>query len=166
VDEAQRIAQRVGAVAKTEDDRTAAAEFTERIRNFQDFLARRKKYEAQVALEQKTLEEHRLQRTEPSTNSAQPAAPPGETNVAIEGNVISTTCPGGNSLDLTLEHGGATFRLHSSNFLTIEYYGADWQPPKDFQPCNHLIGLRARVSYRVSIAEPLSREIVSIEVKQ
>jgi hypothetical protein len=172
-EEAQRIAQRVAAAAKTEEDRAAAAEFLEQMRKFREFLAQKEKYEKQVAAEQKFLEERRLQRTAPSTNPPLPsprdaaqAPSPGDANVSVEGAILATSCPGGNSIDLTVEQSGATFKLHSTNYLTIEFYGAEWQPPKDFQPCKHLVGLRAIVTYRVTLSQPVANEIVSIEVKK
>ncbi len=167
-DEARRIAQRVAAGAKTEEDRAAAAEFLEQMRKFLEIAALKEKYERQVAAEQKSLEERRLQRTAPSTNArdAGQAAAPGDANVALEGRILSVACPGGNSLEMTVEQSGATFKLHSTNYLTIEYYGAEWQPPKDFQPCTHLAGLRARVTYRVTLSQPSVNEIVFIEVRK
>ncbi|MBI3484445.1 MAG: DUF1570 domain-containing protein [Acidobacteria bacterium] len=185
VEEARRIAQRVAAAAKSEEDRAAAAEFLEQIRKFQEFLAQKEKYEKQVAAEQKSLDERRLQRTAPPTNPPLPTPSrplgtqppsPGDVNVSVEGTILATACPGGNSLDLTIvagglsprpvEQSGATFKLHSANYLNIEFYGAEWQPPKDFQPCKHLVGLRARVTYRVTLSQPVANEILSIEVKK
>jgi len=172
-EEAQRIAQRVAAEAKTEVDRAAATAFLEQVRKFQELAAKKEKYERQVAAEQKALEERRLQRIAPSTNPPLPtprdggqAAGLGDANVSLEGSILSVACPSGNSLELTVEHGGATFKLHATNYLNIEYYGAEWQPPKDFQPCKHLAGLRARVTYRVTISQPAANEILSIEVKK
>jgi len=167
-DEAQRIAQRVAAAAKTEEDRAAAAGFLEQVRKFQEFAAQKEKYERQVAAEQKSLEERRLQRTAPSTNPRDTgqAAAPGDANISLEGSILSVACPSGNALDMTVERSGATFKLHSTNYLNIEFYGAEWQPPKDFQPCKHLAGLRARVTYRVTFSQPVANEIVSIEVRK
>lgn len=167
VDEAQRVAQRASAAAKTEEDRAAAADFLEHTRTFQEFLARKKKYEAQVAAEQKSLDARRLQRSAPSANQPQPATPPGGLNAAIEGAIISAVCSDSSALDLTLENAAGTTRLHADNFVTIEYYGADWQPPKDFQPCKHLLGLHVRIIFRiVSLDKPFAGEILAIEVKK
>jgi len=167
-DEAQRIAQRVAATAKKEEDRVAATAFLEQLRKVKEFAAKREKYERQVAAEQKALEEHRLQRAAPSTNlrEAGQAVAPGDANASLEGNIRGVNCPGGNSLELTIEHSGGTFKLLSSNYLLIEYYGAEWQPPKDFQPCKDLAGHRARVTYRVAASQSFAGEILAIEVKK
>lgn len=167
-DEAQRIAQRVAAAAKTEADRAAAAALLEQVRKVKEFAAQKEKYERQMAAEQKALEERRLQRAAPATNrrDAGQAAAPGDANVSLEGNIRSVDCPSGNALDLTLEHSGGTLHLHSTNYLNIEYYGAEWQPPKDFEPCKDLAGLRARVTYRVVTGQSFAGEILAIEVKK
>jgi len=167
-DEAQRIAQRVATAAKTEEDRAAAAVFLEQVRKFREIAARKEKYERQVAAEQKALEERRLQRTAPSANprEAGQAAALGEANVSLEGRILSVACSSGNALDMTVASSGATFTLHSANYLKIEFYGAEWQPPNDFQPCKDLAGLRVRVTYRVTLSQPAANEIVSIEIKK
>lgn len=169
--EAERIAQRVSIAAKSEVDRAAAAEFLAHIRNFQQFLAQKKKYDAQLAAEQKSLDERRLQRPAPPANPPQQAArdtaPPAEINAAIEGTIASAACPDASSLDLLIENSAGTTKLHSANFVAIEYFGADWQPPKDFQPCKHLPGLRVKIIYRVAAAEKtFAGEIIAIEVKK
>ncbi|MBI1749831.1 MAG: DUF1570 domain-containing protein [Acidobacteria bacterium] len=167
VDEAQRIAQRASAAAKTQEDRAAATDFFEHIRKFQEFLAQRKKYEDQVAAEQKFLEERRLQRSAAATNAPQASAPaPAGVNTAIEGAIVAAACSDSSALDLTVENAAGTAILHSENFLRIEYYGADWQPPKDFQPCKHLTGLRVKITYRITPGQPFAGEILAIEVKK
>jgi tetratricopeptide (TPR) repeat protein len=169
VAEAWRIAERVRAAAKTEEERSAAADFREQVRKFQEFLAQRKQYETQVAAEQKALDDYRLQRAAPPANPpppAEPAAPSAGVNASIEGTIVSAVCSAPSVLDLGVVEGGASTKLHSENFLRIEYYGADWQPPKDFQPCKHLVGLRARVTYRVVTSRPFAGEILAIEVRK
>ncbi|MCL4523901.1 MAG: DUF1570 domain-containing protein [Acidobacteria bacterium] len=172
-EEARRAAMRVRATAKTEEVRAAAAELLQQIRKYEEFAAQKEKYEKQLAAEQKSLDEHRLQRTTPpakqSVPAAQEAVPPSlptDVNALVEGTIRVVNCPGGNTLDLTVEQSGTSFQLHSANLLKIEFYGADWQPPKDFHPCTHLAGLRARITYRVLSTQPGAREIISIEFKK
>lgn len=167
IQEAQHIAQRVGAAAKNEEDRQAAVEFLGQIRKYQEYQALKKKYETQVAAEQTALDERRLQRPLPSANPAQPptyTAPPTSGNSSIEGLLADVACSGTAALELNVEHAGKSTALHADNFLRIEYYGAEWQPPKDFQPCKHLAGLRARVTFQIVMGQPFAGKIISIEV--
>ncbi len=176
VDAARHIAQRVSAAAKNEEERAAAAEFLDHIQKFQQFLAQKNKYETRLAAEQKSLEEHRLQRVAPAANPPAPApqgaAPTAATagddvNAVIEGAIAATVCSEPSALDLTVENAAGKTNLHSNNFTGIEYFGAEWQPPKDFHPCKHLAGLRVKIIYRVAPADkPFVGEILAIEVKK
>jgi tetratricopeptide (TPR) repeat protein len=169
VEGAQHIAQRVRAAAKTEEDRVAATDFLEQIRKFQELSAQKEKYEAQVSAEQKALDERRLQRTAPPADPPQRATPlgsPADANAATEGVIVDVVCSGTSVLDLTVSAVGASIMLHSENFLRIEYSGSEWQPPKDFQPCKHLAGLHARVTYRLVSGQSFAGIILAIEVKK
>ena len=174
--EAMRLGQRALDSAKKQEDRTAAQDFLDTARKYQRDLAAKRKYEEQLAAEQKALEERRLQREPPKVSggavSVMPrlsrgvAAPPAGENVSVEGIIAVVLCTEPTALDLHLEHSGVTTKLHTGNYLKVEYYALDWQPPEDFQPCRHLEGLRAKVTYRATPGQAYAGEILTIEVRK
>jgi hypothetical protein len=80
------------------------------------------------------------------------------------GKVTEVVC-GRKELALTLDAGGIAAKLYSGNFYAIDFRApAQWTPPANFQPCEHLHGLRLKVNYRVAEDAEYLGEIVDIEI--
>jgi tetratricopeptide (TPR) repeat protein len=171
VDEATKAGQLALASARKAEDRTAAEQFLENVRKFQEFLMERKKYEERVAAEQKALDERRIQRqqggkTVVGSRRGGGAEPVGPANSALEGKVAGVVCGETTALDLLVEHGKQMTKLHTENYFKVEFWAVNWQPPENFQPCDQLAGLRVKVIYRVTQGQPYAGEILTIEVKK
>jgi hypothetical protein len=69
-------------------------------------------------------------------------------------------------MDLTLEYLGDRFTLHADNYYKVEYLTTRWQPPPNFNPCEHLKGRQVNVEYRVVTGKPYAGEIVSLQVRR
>jgi hypothetical protein len=57
-------------------------------------------------------------------------------------------------------------RLHASNYFKIELVMTTWKLPEGFNPCQHLQGHVAAISYRSFEGSAYDGEIVSVEVRK
>lgn len=176
LDEARRIAARVAAAAKNDEQVALARQLDVHIRQMEESLALRQRVEAEAA--------RALQRR-PAASHAEPAASApvqesqsekddseqhtaaerwaGKQRVRAEGRIGELSCSG-DTLKLTLDFGGLTLKLQASDYEAVEYLTTQWQPPPNFLPCTHLKDRRAAVVYVVAQEKPFVGEILSIEV--
>lgn len=82
------------------------------------------------------------------------------------GKVIAVSCKTSPQLELTLQGALAKLRLHAPNYFKIEFLTSAWKPPAPFNPCEHLQGHQAAISYRSFKGSPYDGEIVSVEVRK
>ena len=68
-------------------------------------------------------------------------------------------------MDVTLDLSGYTLKLHSANYYKLELLATNWEPPANFQPCEHLKGLRVKVVYNTVEGRDYGGELISIEIR-
>ena len=82
------------------------------------------------------------------------------------GRLTQISCAAPPAMELTLSAGGLTMRLHATNYFKVDYLTTSWKPPANFNPCTHLKGLSAQISYTLAQGQAYDGEIVSIEVRR
>src|SRR2546426_11922139 len=112
----------------------------------------------------------------PSSGEAPPAktpgTPPGAAGTssarryAMFGRLTQISCAAPPAMELTLSAGGLTMRLPAANYFNVDYLTKSWKPPANFNPCTHLKGLSAQISYTPAHGPAYDGEIVSIEVRR
>ena len=82
------------------------------------------------------------------------------------GRIEEASCSANQALDVTLTMGGTRMRLHSDDVTKINFFSTTWKPPANFNPCVHLRGLTAVVSYRLAKDQSFDGVIWSIEIRR
>jgi tetratricopeptide (TPR) repeat protein len=184
VEEGRKIAERLVATAKTPADHANAESLLASIRQYQSILDQRKAAEEQARLEaekfRRDLEEADRQRVEraeeEATEEAAAAAQVAQTLQPVPagkgragwsaGKMIAVSCKASPALELTLRGTLSTLRLHAANYFKIEFKSSGWKAPDPFDPCEHLQGHEAAISFRTFDGSRYDGEIVSIEIRQ
>ena len=179
VGEARQIAERLVNTAKSPQDRANAEMLLANIGQYQHYQEAQKKAEERARAEaeefKRQLEEARKrvaeraqeeQPAEPETPSAQlsPARTgrPGWST----GKIVAVSCKVAPALELTLQGTLSKLRLHASNYFKVELVMTTWKLPEGFNPCQHLQGHEAAISYRTFEGSAYDGEIVSVEVRK
>jgi len=190
VDEAGKLTQQLLVRPQSEQQRTLAMRLLEDVRTYQEHAAAKKRYEE----EQRAAEEAaRRAQTEPARESPaaggnegprpglnrrggpppraedSPTMPSGGTggvSYGMFGKIAEVVCEQPAEMYLTLTMHSITMKLHATNYFKIEYLTTRWQPPPKFNPCVHLKGLTAKVSYKLVQGQTYDGEITSIEVQR
>lgn len=95
-----------------------------------------------------------------------PSASGSSVSYGMFGKITDVTCEQPAEMYLTLTMHGITMKLHATNYFKLEYLTTRWQPPPKFNPCVHLKGLTAQVSYKLAQGQAYDGEITSIEVQK
>ena len=82
------------------------------------------------------------------------------------GKIAEVVCEQPAEMYLTLTMHSITMKLHATNYFKIDFLTTSWQPPPKFNPCVHLKGLTAKVSYKLVHGQGYDGEITSIEVQR
>lgn len=170
IDEAASLARSIAAAAKNPMESAAAETF---LRNLERYAAAKKEYEAAArdaeeraarraaefeALAKKAAaaEAERIRRTENVIDAS------GKQGIA-RGTVAEVTCPGAQSMTLTLTLSESTLHLRAANRTHVGYYSAITKAAT-FNPCTELRGQRAQVVYRPVQGRPYAGEILAVEL--
>lgn len=182
-DDAVRVTERALELAKTAEEQTFAQNVLESAHKMQDYNAevkriaeknraeeaeyRRKLEEA--AQEAKARAEH-AEQEDAAAAAARRSAPAASQAKGVPGwsagKVIAVSCKTPPQLELTLQGALAKLRLHAPNYFKIEFLTSAWKPPDPFNPCEHLQGHQAAITYRSFKGSPYDGEIVSVEVRK
>lgn len=169
VEEAQKLAERLLAEAKSPQDHQVAQAFRESVAKYQEYTAESRRFEERrAAIEQerrrRLAELGKQAREQPpeSPEEARPALKRRSTpqRASAEGRIGPVSCKG-SVLETTLDISGARLMLRSRDFRKVNYTG---EPPGPFDACKDLQGRRARVVYEVIPGSIYAVEIVSIEI--
>jgi tetratricopeptide (TPR) repeat protein len=170
-EEARAVAQRVLATAQSDEIRTSAQSFLQELSRYQEYAAQRKRYEEEARASRERLQSDA--RAEPAARpvtSSETVPGPAATGKArlysATGKITEVHCTVPTEMDLTLSVGAIVMHLHAANYFKVDYETTSWKPPKDFNPCVHLKGLSAQLSYRLLHGKSYDGEIVSIEVRK
>lgn len=178
VEDARVVGQRFLAAAKSPEIRTLAESLLQEIARYEDYLAQRKHSEeevrasrAQLAADLRNEEEAKTSETPqpPSKTSHVPPGAVGPTSArrySAFGTITQLSCARPPALELTLNLGAMVIRLHAANFSKVDYLTTTWKPPANFNPCAHLNGRSAQVSYTLVQGQPYDGEIVSVEIRK
>jgi hypothetical protein len=82
------------------------------------------------------------------------------------GRMEEVSCSTNQELDMTLTMGGTRMQLHSDDVTKINFSSTTWKPPANFNPCVHLRGLTAVVSYRLVKDQSFDGVIWAIEIRR
>jgi hypothetical protein len=82
---------------------------------------------------------------------------------AVEGNVTQALC-NGNELTLNLDAGEGSIILHARDATRVPYEQDVAFDAGDFQPCSHLKGHQAKITFVVVDGKTYDGEIQSVEV--
>ncbi len=176
-DEASLIGQRVLAAARSPEIRAATDAFLEELSRYREYLAQRKRYEEEARASREQLQSYlradaaagHSKNPEPPPEASRPAQPSSVASTRLYssfGRITEVTCSSPTAMNLTLNLGGMVMRLRAPNYFKIEYLTTAWKPPANFNPCLHLKGLSAKLSYTLAQAQDYDGEIVSIEVRK
>jgi len=178
MDEARHLAERIRATAKSPEERSGAEGLLASIQMYQEYDAARKRAEERVRADEeefkRKLEETRQairerggqEKGDEAAAQTAPTLSAGKSKAGwSSGWVVAVSC-NRSSLELTLQGTLGNLRLHSDDYPKIEYPPTSWTPPQPFDPCQHLQGHRAAISYRQYGGSPYDGEIVSIEVRK
>ncbi len=164
--DALAIGQRILAQATTEQDRLAARSFLDQVRQFSEYLEgsqvpeRRGSPRGSAPPPSSTTGE-----TKAGPSQSPTASPPTGKRVTLIGQISDVTCEGF-ALHLDVISSGQTQKLYARNYARIEYLSLGWEPPKNFNPCDHLKGHRARITFVAAENRADPGEIVEIEVRE
>jgi tetratricopeptide (TPR) repeat protein len=179
VGEARQIAERLVNTAKSPEDRANAQMLLTNIGQYQRYQEEQKKAEERARAEteefKRQLAEARKRVTERAQEEQppQPGTPAGQPAPATKGKpgwstgkIVAVSCKAAPALDLTLQGTLSKLRLHAGNYFKIEFLTTSWKPPEGFNPCQHLQGHTAAISYRSFDGSAYDGEIVSVEVRK
>jgi len=179
VGEARQIAERLVNTAKSPQDRANAEMLLANIAQYQRYQEEQQRAEERARAEteefKRQLEEARKRVAERAQEEQppQPEAPAGQPAPATKGKpgwstgkIVAVSCKAAPALELTLQGTLSKLRLHASNYLKIELVMATWKLPEGFNPCQHLQGHVAAISYRSFEGSAYDGEIVSVEVRK
>ncbi|MCJ7502574.1 MAG: hypothetical protein MUP80_05885, partial [Acidobacteriia bacterium] len=179
VGEARQIAERLVNTAKSPQDRANAEMLLANIGQYQHYQEAQKKAEERARAEteefKRQLEEARKSVAERAQEEQppQPETPAGQPAPATKGKpgwsagkIVAVSCKAAPALELTLQGTLSKLRLHASNYFKIEFLTTSWKPPDSFNPCQHLQGHAAAISYRSFDGSAYVGEIVSVEVRK
>lgn len=172
-EEAIRIGQRALATARSAEEQSFAESFVENARRYQEHLAAakrateqerkaREEWEETLAERRRRLEEEARKQPPPTAGTAESADGAQPMRAASEGRIVAVSCTPRALMKLTLALPAYQLELRATNHHRIEFLTAGWASPQPFDPCQHLKGLKARVTY--TVGEPRAGEIVSIEI--
>lgn len=170
-DEARAIAQRVLATAQSPEIRAAADTFLQELSRYQEYATQRKRYEEEARTSREQLQSYVRAEpaAEPTTNSQTLPGPPAPAKTRLYsafGKITEVNCATPPAMDLTLSLGGLVMHLHATNYFKLDYETTSWKPPAKFNPCVHLKGLSAQLSYTLARDKSYDGEIVSIEIRK
>lgn len=186
VDEAVYVTQRAARIAFNKEDRNMLSSFQAEIDSYKEYLAQKKRFEAEAAATAKQRKEEAARRDaemkaesatkqrEPSTTqktggsgNAPIGKPTAKSQAAyVVGKIKNVVCGNPAQIDLEVEIGGKTIRFHGNNYYKIEFFSLNWKPPDDFQPCEHIAGLNAKVTYNAVEGMLYAGEIISVEIRK
>lgn len=169
-EEAQAAAQRALAAARNPQERAEV----------DSFLASLAQFQTRIPGNASSPEETPgVGAPQPPPNTPSPALtndkPPGDTAPReapatflrpglAEGDISAVGCTAP-EMNLTVNAGGESVRLHAAQFTQIEFLAQDWTPPEHFDPCRDLKGLHARIRFTPAQGKAGRGEIVSIEIR-
>ena len=179
IEEARGIGQRIRSDAKSTQVRAAAESFLAEVARFQEYQALQKRHEEEARASREQLQSYLRSDASANTPSSGEApsvntsgTPPGAAGTssarryAMFGRLTQISCAAPPAMELTLSAGGLTMRLHATNYFKVDYLTTSWKPPANFNPCTHLKGLSAQISYTLAQGQAYDGEIVSIEVRR
>jgi tetratricopeptide (TPR) repeat protein len=179
VGEARQIAERLVNTAKSPQDRANAEMLLANIGQYQRYQEEQKKAEERARAEteefKRQLEDARKRVTERAQEEQppQPGTPAGQPAPATKGKpgwstgkIVAVSCKAAPALELTLQGTLSKLRLHAGNYFKVELVMTTWKLPEGFNPCQHLQGHVAAISYRTFEGSAYDGEIVSVEVRK
>lgn len=177
--EAHKVAEGVLAAARTPQERVAAEIFLDQVERFQVVQKQRTEEDAEERAAHEQIQEYLKKESKPEdgddaagTAASPPAAPDAKQPPRTEGRLYSMlgqieelTCSK-QAMDLTLAMSGIRMRLHSDDVTKIRFQSATWKPPANFNPCIHLKGLTAEISYHLMQGKSYDGTISTIEMRR
>jgi tetratricopeptide (TPR) repeat protein len=175
--DARFVGEHALAAAKSPEMRALGESFMRQIDQYQDYVAQRKRYdeEARAAREQLQARVSAEARIDPPADRNRPAestqvpASVAEAKPRLYsalGKITEVSCASPPAMNLTLTLGALVMRLHATNFFKVDYLTTSWKPPANFNPCTHLKGLSAQLSYKLVQGQDYDGEIASVEVRK
>ncbi len=172
------IAQRAAAMAKSPEELAAAQAVVSAAQQYEEYLERVKAEEEAAARAKQELGRHVAEEqkagSKPSGQNQELSAPRlqhrdevahGPRAVA-DGIIKEVKCSTPAALDLTLIASGRVFSLHTDNYYKVDYRALNFTPTRELQPCSHLRGMSARITYFRSEARANEGEIIAVEVRK
>ncbi len=171
IEEAASLARSIASAAAKNPMESAAAETF--LRNVERYAAAKKEYEAAArdaeeraarraaefearAKKAAAEEAERIRRTENVIDAS------GKQGIA-RGTIAEVTCPGGQSMTLSLTLSESTLHLRAANRTHVGYYSTITKAAA-FNPCKELRGRRAQVVYRPVQGRAYAGEILVVEL--
>ncbi len=177
VEEARAVGRSVLAAARSPDIQSVGEAFLQQVSQHEEFLAQRKRYDeearaareqlqAQVSTESQVNPPAKPDRPAESTQTPASVAEAKPRPYSAFGRITEVSCASPPAMNLTLSLGALVMRLHATNFFKVDYLTTSWKPPANFNPCTHLKGLSAQLSYTLVQGQDYDGEIASVEVRK
>ncbi len=179
-EEAKKIGRRVLALARTPQAKALAEIFLAQAERSQEYQVQKAQADADERAAHKEIQEF-LRKESPDGDEKTPSRPdvaapatpsadkPGRNNergYSMLGKMDAVSCSSNGAMDLTLEMGGIQMKLHADDITQVKFVSATWKPPANFNPCVHLKGLTAEISYRLVQGKSFAGIISTIEIRR
>jgi tetratricopeptide (TPR) repeat protein len=176
LDDARAVANRALANAASPEARSAAQSVLAEIDLYGEYLAERKRNEEAMRVSQQQMaaqseQAPRTAATPPGKSPASASRPqaasatkPGPATT-ITGKIAEVSCANSPQLMLTFLVGNFDVKLRAPNLFKLEYLSSGWQPPPKFDPCKHLSGHKAKITYVLIHGQDYDGEIQQIEIQ-
>lgn len=174
-DDAVRVAERALAIAKTPEEQTFAQSVLESARQMLEYRAQVLRQQERDRAEEEQFkrkldEASREAKARAEAAAVRQNAPASAKSKGVPGwsagKVVAVSCKTPPQLELTLQGALNKVRLHAPNYFKIDFLTSVWKPPDPFNPCEHLQGHQAAITYRSFKGSPYDGEIVSVEVRR
>lgn len=175
-DEASALAERILAIAKTDEDRLEAESLRSQIKGQRERTLGAKRSAKAVEEERQKMEERRLRdekleerlRAQEEQRSPAADAAPIKTGSAVKaaGIILSVKCEYPAVMDVVLDSGGKLQKLRADNYYQVQYWAIEAPGKTGFQPCEELDGKHVEIEFLAVSGQEYSGLIKTVAIKK
>jgi tetratricopeptide (TPR) repeat protein len=175
-DAAVAVATTASAMAKTLEEQAQAMAIISNAQQLQEFQKRAKEREEEFKQAQAKEAARESSPSAPAAGStAEQVSAPGTersshplrpnllaTRLVAEGSIQEAKCPGGSTLEITLNSLHAVLQLYTDDYRKVIYNALDFNPQGILNPCTDIKGRHARITYHPAQGQPQQGEMVEV----
>jgi tetratricopeptide (TPR) repeat protein len=175
-DEASALAERILAIAKTDEDRLEAESLRSQIKGQRERTLGAQRSATAVEEERQKMEERRLrdekleERIRAQEEQRSPAADPApvKTGSAVKaaGIILSVKCEYPAVMDVVLDSDGKLQKLRADNYYQVQYWAVEAPGKTEFQPCEELDGKQVEIEFLTVSGQAYSGLIKTVAIKK